>query len=943
MSFNFSHKPQYSRRYADFVGIDTSHDESEIALNRMASGINVWRDYRNERGGFVETIPGFRKLFSLGNRVHGIYQLEMDDGKNLLVHSGTKLYRFAEKDRDVPSALKEVYTNLADSDSQGFVMNRSLYLLDGEKIIAVNYDGTVKEASQGAYIPVTYSNDERYEQRNMLSNQTINRKYAPEARNEPFVMNGAYRKIGQLLYSDLICSINGGLWELLLPSQGFFEGNKTIRSIILNEPQSQEDVVEDTIPAASFKNSSIESIMLHTGSISSSLTGVFTFGSDCFSGCKNLKTLFLQTAAVNIEVNGGAFDGCGNFTVYTWRPSKPTITGDGASALKNAKWVYNWEGIPEIYTGNVEAFTIPIYDPALSVSSVKINGEEISLAGYAPEIYGSPSYKVNYYTYGEKAYAGDITIFGTRSLIEGGLVEILLNCDQTTFQRPGASQDTAVAFPEGDKDYSGTSAEAVNKCRIAAVYDGRVFLTGNPDFPNTVFYSQRDLTGYNNPTYFGVYNYFNDGIGNTPNVAMISSPYMLMVLKKDTTQEDGSIFYHQGADNSDERTANIIPRIYPSIQGIVGRGCLGAAISFYDDPVFLSSNGLNGVDKETVNLERTIGHRSTLIDRELLRRVNENSRVAVWDGYLCVLTDDGTIFLADGRQPAKVDGYYQYEWFILGEIGTWEGQTERFFWGTFLPTLKNPMLYPAVLLENGEYKAVELHPTNAGKNIEEGTVVYSSTMKYVDEEGDYVSEDPDTTLFYTKSSDGSHLYVADSNGEMIGGTFSPACNLFSIEDRLYFGTESGDLCLFNTDKRGEDENEGDTAIPRRWYSFDGRAITSGFSTAFDPTYYPDMSKNTVRKSLVLEVRNRPASSFVLYVRTDRQPWKPLVEANTGLAFDDFSFDSLSFSPGETATLPIHETEMRWVKKQYYIGSSGFCQPMAINSIGYRYIIAGGVR
>ena len=35
-----------------------------------------------------------------------------------------------------------------------------------------------------------------------------------------------------------------------------------------------------------------------------------------------------------------------------------------------------------------------------------------------------------------------------------------------------------------------------------------------------------------------------------------------------------------------------------------------------------------------------------------------------------------------------------------------------------------------------------------------------------------------------------------------GGTLSPARSILGLDEYLFFGTESGDLCLFNNDKRG---------------------------------------------------------------------------------------------------------------------------------------------
>jgi hypothetical protein len=939
--YQFSKKTHYSRRYSDFVGVDLSHDETDIAHNRMAYAQNVWRDYANENGGYVETFPGFRKIASYNGRVHGIFGFLMRGEQYTVVHAGTALYRFKESERDNASSGEILSREMADQDSTGFVMGNTLYILDGSRMHSIDEDGHASTVgSDGAYIPVTYSNDARYEQRNLLTDQTINRKHSPESQKGSLVASGSVRDEGQILYSDLICTNTGGRWQTLIEYGTWFYGDKTIRSVFLNEPDLTGSSYEDMIPPSTFEGSTLEKIILHAGSIDEEIEGTFTFGEGCFKNCKNLEAVYLQTAASEIVVGAEAFKGCGSFHVYTWRDSKPDISGSGASALKNATWHYGFEGLEEVSDREVTVHRVTVYDPALSVESVKVNGQEIEQREFAAFGSSALSFAVNYTGIGESSYVRDIVLFGASA---DSTVEVLLNCDPAVFRRFTEADDAGPSFSETENGYEGSAKDAVQKCRIAAIYDGRVFLTGNPDLPNTVFFSSRDITGRNNPTYVGIYNYVNDGIGNTPNVAMIASPYMLMVIKGDTTQDDGSVFYHTATDNTNATTADLLPRIYPSVQGVIGLGGVGAAINFMDDPVFLSKNGLNGVDKETVNLERSIGHRSTFVDRSLTMRANANARMTVWDGYLCILTDGGTIYLADSRQAARVDGSYQYEWFVLDGIGTYKGQHDRFFYRTTEYRREDSdgsLLYPAVMRADGSYSRVRVHPNLGGAYCDFEDVLETS-LKLIDSEGRLREEDDSMQLYYV--AEGGAYYIVDSYGEQYGGEFSPACNLRAVGDQLYFGTDSGDLCVVNTDKRGTSLEEGFATIPREWYTFDGRTIESGFSTVYDRSYYPDMSKNTVRKSVVLDTRNIPGSSFELLVRTDRTPWRSVVSATTGFAFDDFSFSGLLFSSGGTATLPVHEAETRWTKKQYYIKSAGYQQPFAINSIGYRYTVMGGVQ
>lgn len=43
----------------------------------------------------------------------------------------------------------------------------------------------------------------------------------------------------------------------------------------------------------------------------------------------------------------------------------------------------------------------------------------------------------------------------------------------------------------------------VSDCTIATVFDNRIFMSGNPNYPNHVFYCGRNITGYVDPTFFG--------------------------------------------------------------------------------------------------------------------------------------------------------------------------------------------------------------------------------------------------------------------------------------------------------------------------------------------------------------------------------------------------------------------------------------------------------
>ena len=83
----------------------------------------------------------------------------------------------------------------------------------------------------------------------------------------------------------------------------------------------------------------------------------------------------------------------------------------------------------------------------------------------------------------------------------------------------------------------GYPARAILGCTVAASFDGRIFLTGNREYPGYVFYSEANINGENDPLYFGEFNYFRDGDGEVANVAMLPLSDSLAVFKE---KQDGN-------------------------------------------------------------------------------------------------------------------------------------------------------------------------------------------------------------------------------------------------------------------------------------------------------------------------------------------------------------------------------------------------------------------
>ncbi len=193
--------------------------------------------------------------------------------------------------------------------------------------------------------------------------------------------------------------------------------------------------------------------------------------------------------------------------------------------------------------------------------------------------------------------------------------------------------------------------DRIKKCTKSLLFDNRLFYTGNPDYPNTLFHSE-----LNNPSYISDLSYYEDGASNSKITGLTIGNNILWVFK-DSNQNSANIFYHE--PKLDEKYGEI----YPSKQGNISVGCYAGSINFQDDILFLSKNGLEGITTEEINNRQVIAHRSTMIDSKMINQDEYQNAVMIeWNEYLLILIN-GKIFLADSRQKYASITNYEYEWF----------------------------------------------------------------------------------------------------------------------------------------------------------------------------------------------------------------------------------------------------------------------------------------
>ena len=234
---------------------------------------------------------------------------------------------------------------------------------------------------------------------------------------------------------------------------------------------------------------------------------------------------------------------------------------------------------------------------------------------------------------------------------ENGIIEFAFigGGDYTSGRIPApnteGTDNISVKFKKTISNYR----EKILGCTIVQEFDNRVFLSGNPDYPNLVFHSS-----LNNPMYFSDTDVYEDGKDDGYIRAMVSGNGALWVFR-DTDKGNG-VYYHTASFDE------TFGKVYPHLQSNIPTGCVGGAVNFADDIVFFSRKGMESIT-QNITTEQFAVHKSSLIDRLMVAEEDYKDMVfAEWEGYLLVFIGKD-VYLADSRAVLANENHYEYEWY----------------------------------------------------------------------------------------------------------------------------------------------------------------------------------------------------------------------------------------------------------------------------------------
>lgn len=197
--------------------------------------------------------------------------------------------------------------------------------------------------------------------------------------------------------------------------------------------------------------------------------------------------------------------------------------------------------------------------------------------------------------------------------------------------------------------------EKVTHCTLSEVFDDRVFVSGNVDYPRAMWHSEGE-----DYRYFSETDYYNEGLDNGEIKGMVAGNGALWVFK--SSNNNSSLFYHMPVDVTLQN--GYVERRYSTYSSNIATGCVGRSINFNDDIVFFSNRGMEAINSANMDSEQVLAHRSSMVDGKLLSESEyKKMKLVEWQGYLLIIINN-KVYLADSRAMYTNETHNEYEFFI---------------------------------------------------------------------------------------------------------------------------------------------------------------------------------------------------------------------------------------------------------------------------------------
>ena len=176
----------------------------------------------------------------------------------------------------------------------------------------------------------------------------------------------------------------------------------------------------------------------------------------------------------------------------------------------------------------------------------------------------------------------------------------------------------------------------------------------------------------------------------------------------------------------------------------------------------------------------------------------------------------------------------------------------------------------------------------------------------------------------------------------------PARTFLPIGGALYFGTEDGRICKFNTDidgiykysDGGEKDADGNTV--------NEQAIVCSWSTMSDDDGHPQRMKTMIKKGCAVTIKPFTRSSAKIYIRTEKdatekEAMEQAVRVGTMDIFDweNIDFERLSFNSNDAPQdIMVKKKEKKYKRLQFIIQNDALHEGFGVFQITKSYKVLG---
>ena len=250
----------------------------------------------------------------------------------------------------------------------------------------------------------------------------------------------------------------------------------------------------------------------------------------------------------------------------------------------------------------------------------------------------------------------DEKIEGTHFTVNRGIGEVIMN---NAITPPGFVGEDYVKI-QAYRTVPGYR-ERITQCTNGTLFgvggaEDRLFLTGNPDYPNWDFYSEQY-----DPTYFPDTGY--SALGSEQSAIVgYSLVNNYLAAFKDGFDESQSVFIREGdlvvtQKQYDGQTYEVSEPAFKLINTLQGNGVIAPYAFGYlaTEPLFLTKSGIYAITAQDITGEKYSQNRSFYLNGALTKESNLEDAVATTFNDMYVLAINNQLYILDGLQATRTD------------------------------------------------------------------------------------------------------------------------------------------------------------------------------------------------------------------------------------------------------------------------------------------------